>query len=407
MSEGRGGPPDRALDRRLARLREEVEDELSPLTLDGDFGQRLLEEIHYARFPRVHEGHAPIYGALVFRGAPAHPVTGPQEARVVELAGLPLALARDFADGRGAFLMRSSDPDLSVACFEHSIEYEANLVDLVRTTGAHVVQRTLRGHVRLFTPRSVVTWDGVRWLQKPHATHLRRIVLRLVPSCDEEVLDGLLALTLHWLSPSFRGATLVWSLHRPISELSGIDVRAGFWKPELEVTRREQYWSLFSVHAQTDGATLVEPDGTCAAYGITLLPSVDAERTVPAGSGTRHTSARRFTFDHPGTVAFVVSEDWSVSVYVDGAEVALARDAGAWSAHPDPVGDGERPERLVRCSNCGRRILLDLPLAGGAGRGEATVPCPVCEVPVGPVTAGAVSRGVSTPEDQRRADRHR
>lgn len=235
---------------------------------------------------------------------------------------------------------------------------------------------------------------------------MRGLVLRLVSDCDEDVLDGLLALTVHWLSPGFRGATLVWSLHRPTAEVSGVDASSGFSGPDLDVTRRQQYASLFSIHSQVDGATLVEPSGVCAAYGVTLLPTREAERTVPAETGTRHTSARRFSFDHPGTVLFVVSDDGPVSVYVDGAKVALAQADHGWRGRRDASEEVASPEERIRCGNCGRTLVVDLPLDREGG-GQEAVPCPVCEAPAGPVATGAVTRGVSTSDDQRRADRPR
>lgn len=388
--------------RRLLRLRDELHDERVPVPLDGLLGWRLVEEVDYARFPRVHEQRVPTYGALLFDRPPEAASTGSQQARIVPMHELSLSWIRRFADGRGAFLIRFGASDRLLACFEHSVEYEANLVELVRNTGAHVVQRTARGHVKVFTPSVVIVWDGTRWLQKPHADRFRELVLRLVQDCDNEVLDGLLEVSVHWLSPAFLGAVFVWSLHRPALELRGVDIPPTHTQPQLSVTSRAHYPALFSVHGQLDGATLVDPAGRCRAYGATLNSSAEATSIVPADRGTRHTSARRYSYDHPGTTLFVVSEDGPVSVYVDGARIAVVRTDPSRMPRDDDPRSERRHENLVRCPSCHRTLLVDLPRDG---RDETRrLHCPVCEQPAGRVPAKTRTRGVRTTVGARHAD---
>lgn len=388
--------------RRRERLRAELSDEQVPVPVDGEVGDILVEEVDHARHPPVHERHVATYGALLTHRPLTAVATGPQRADQVALDDVPMASARRLADGRGAFLVRRTDGARSLACFEHSIEYEANLIALAHHD-VLVVQRTGRGHVKIITPDTVVVWDGVRWLQKPHARSFHALIARLVPDVDLDVLAGLLELCVHWLSPGFRGATLVWSLHRPATTLSGLDHRASMPDPQLHIGRREHYSALFSLHGQVDGATLVDPDGRCHHYGTTLVPTRDAVDTVPPHRGTRHTSARRYSYDHPGTIVFVVSEDGPVSVFLDGARIVLV---SSDPAHTIPEqGDGEQAAQQHRicCSNCQRVLLVDLPRADGAPREQLA--CPVCDEPAGRVALGAAARGVSTSDDDRRADR--
>lgn len=394
--------------RRQQRLRAELTDEQVPLPLQGQIGDLLVREIDHARHPPVHERHVATYGALIAPHRLPSVTTGPQRADAISLEQVPLEGARRLADGRGSFLVLQTDGTRALACFEHSIEYEANLVTLAQHRGVHVVQRTGYGHVKAITPDMVVVWDGVRWLQKPHANSFQPLIARLVPDVDTGVLAGLLELCVHWLSPGFRGATLVWSLHRPASELDGLDHRGGMSDPRLHIGQREHYAALFSLHGQIDGATLVEPEGACHHYGTTLVPSADAIATVPPHRGTRHTSARRYSYDHPGTVVFVVSEDGPVSVFLDGARIVVVSSDPASSVAEQGQTTEETEEHHLRCPNCRRTLVVDLPRQHGPGR-DATegLTCPVCGASAGRVAVGATARGVSTSDADRRTDQAR
>lgn len=400
-----GSPPSSRAARRQRRLRDELSDEQVAVPLDGVVGDTLLPEIDHARHPPVHERHVATYGALVTTDELAALATGPQRAEQIVLDEVPVDAARRLADGRGAFLVLRTDGTRSLACFEHSIEYEANLVALARHSGVHVVQRTGQGHVKIITPEMVIVWDGVRWLQKPHARSFRPLIARLVPDLDMDVLAGLLELCVHWLSPGFRGATLVWSLHRRAVELGGLDHRASMPAPSLDLRRREHYAAMFSLHGQIDGATLVDPDGRCHHYGTTLVPSHEAVDTVPPHRGTRHTSARRYSYDHPGAVVFVVSEDGPVSVFLDGARIVLvSSDPAATSGERAEMGDVAHQQHL-RCPNCRRTLVIDLPRQ--RNRPSAGLTCPVCDSPAGQVAIGATARGVSTSDSDRWHDHRR
>ena len=56
---------------------------------------------------------------------------------VVPLEGYDLDAARRFADGRSAFLVRDTRT-AALACFPHSVEYEAALVELTRDPAPEV-----------------------------------------------------------------------------------------------------------------------------------------------------------------------------------------------------------------------------------------------------------------------------
>ena len=72
---------------------------------------------------------------------------------------------------------------------------------------------------------------------------------------------------------------------------------------------------------QLDRAALITPEGRLDRLGAGLVASDDARRRVAATHGTRHTSGRRFSYDEPGALVVVVSEEGPVSIYWDGTVV--------------------------------------------------------------------------------------
>src|SRR5690606_13667497 len=123
----------------------------------------------------------------------------------------PHEACRRFADGRATFLVHGFDGSRRLACFRRSVQYESELVEIQAATGAVIVQRTDRGGVpRMFTSAGVTEGSGRMWATRPTA----KLVLAALRDGDDigdpKVIDGLLDVSVHWLSPSRIGATLLY-----------------------------------------------------------------------------------------------------------------------------------------------------------------------------------------------------
>lgn len=310
--------------RRLLRLRDELRDEGIAFPYEGAFGRQVLAEIDYARTPRVHEQQAPSYGCVLAEHEDTPPITNLRPSFEIPIYELPLPLARRFADGRTTFVRFAGSNHVTVICFEDSVEEEPALLEIARYTGSIVVQRRRHGTVKALFPDSVAVWDGLGWLQNPMSHAAAPRLHDFCEDGDSAVLDGLLELSLHWLSPARIGATLVWSQDGSVEGSDRLETSRRYAGPELSVTRPEHLPALFSALVQTDGATIVEADGRCRTFRVTLHASPEAVEALPARGGTRHDSARRFTYDHPETVAIVVSADGPVTVYARGERRLLS-----------------------------------------------------------------------------------
>ena len=274
----------------------------------------VLDELEYARRPPLFERRAPIYGSIVVPGDRSLIESG-ELVDLIELDAMSLDVARRFADGRSTYLVRQPDQPLRLACFRRSVQYEADLVEIQADIGSIIVQRTVMGLTRAFTDRGTVEWAGYRWTNRPNARTQHEALQPLLPGVDKPVLAGLLELAVHWLSPARIGATLVLLSDH---DQTGLDLEHSVVAPALTVTMRYHYPALFAALMQTDLATIVDADGTVRRLAVGLRATPEAGSTVDHERGMRHRSAAGYTFDQPGALAVVVSEDGPVSVFLQG-----------------------------------------------------------------------------------------
>ncbi|MEZ5230310.1 MAG: hypothetical protein R2710_27695, partial [Acidimicrobiales bacterium] len=200
---------DPSLPRSLRRLLDELDDDGIRLPLDAEALRLVLEELDEVRRPPVHEGTQAFYGAFIC------PQTGDMSVApdLVETIDLDSSIetSRRFADGRSTFVVRRPRSERTqLACFRRTIQYEADMVEVQRQTGAYIVQRTLAGTPRLFTDYGVVEWNGRQWTVRKRAQYLLATIDALVEGANREILAGILDLCVHWLSPARIGATVLY-----------------------------------------------------------------------------------------------------------------------------------------------------------------------------------------------------
>jgi DNA integrity scanning protein DisA with diadenylate cyclase activity len=307
--------------RSLQRLAEELEEDGVELVDGGEAAAVVLEELDYCRRIPMFEGRRPVYGAIVATG----PVTldsGDLDLDVVDVAH-DLDQARPYADGRSSYLLRRVDASgegaLALACFDRSLQYEADLVRAQEATGVSVVQRTpMLGVTRLFQAGSVVSWDGRSWSSRPTASSLLPTLERHATGVDHRVAGAALELALHWLSPARVGATFVVCDE---FDKASFDKTGATEPPGLTLANRRHFPPIMSCLMQRDLATVVDGTGAVRAVGVGLRASAAADAEVSHPRGMRHRSAQRWSFDHPEAVVVVVSEDGPVTVFAAGEAV--------------------------------------------------------------------------------------
>lgn len=307
--------------RATKRLKGELVDDGIALVPGDALLPLVLDELEYARRGPRFERRIPTYGSIVVPDDRSLVATG-ELVDLVELDGIDLATARRFADGRATYLARWLDGTSVLACFRRAVLFEADLVDVQAETGAYIIQRTpVLNVTRLFTSEATIEWSGHRWLARATARAEHARLLPRLPGARSDVLAGILTLAVHWLSPSRAGATIILPGDHGDA---GLDVEHSIATPALRLTDRHHFPAVLAALVQTDLATVVEPDGGVSRIGVALRssPEAMAEAPVDPSHGMRHRSAATYTYDQPGALAVVVSEDGPVTIFQRGEPVS-------------------------------------------------------------------------------------
>jgi DNA integrity scanning protein DisA with diadenylate cyclase activity len=387
---------ERAL-KRIARLKTELDDEGVDLKWDetDPAYTALVEEILYARQPPVHEGRIGSYGAIVIdssdRLAELNKLTGwALENEIIDLSGeepqeRDPVYVRKACNGRTTFLVRS--PRGLECLLELSAQAGEQQLARLTSTRTRVIQRTPGGAVKVFTPDRVYVFEHDAWRAKVYSSDAVRALEQLFfpdgSAGTVQVLNDLLSLCLHVLSSRHIGATFVWAPDPAHPRAGDSRSEAGKSTPaRLHVSREHQVEAIATLLAGIDGACLVGPDGEIERIEMRLAATNEAVDCVPAERGLRHTSAKRYSFDDPACLVFVVSHDGPVTVYSDGMSVLELRigPSHASSIGGVPTHDRFGIQQTVTCRRCRKELVVGRIHVRYQDR-SLSIDCPVCETP--------------------------
>lgn len=303
---------------RIARLRDELLDEGTGIIEASSDPGALLDELDYALHPPRHEHHVPAYGAIVLPTVPIE-----QWAATTGLAPsvrqTPVKIGdgvRRYADGITSWTIRSPEGIGHAVVFDRGAGSERDLVVLAEATGAMIVQRRHDSGVRVVGSFGVARHDGIGWHVEPPFDSWLQAAACCLDARGTELMARLLRFAVHDLGASGIGALLVFGDIDPQELETVLDP-----PPRMRIDQPVSLGPLRHALRQVDGATLFDRSGTLRHLGVRLVPSLDAERRIPGMGGTRHTSGRRFSFDHPGVIVVAVSDSGPVTVFRNGEVV--------------------------------------------------------------------------------------
>lgn len=310
----------KTLSPRLRRLAEELTESGLPGAGDDPLFALLIEEVDQALRPAVHEHRVPTGGAIVDPTSDSSTWSSLTGLTIVRTPVLRRSLvnARRFADGMSSWLVRRAGGDHEWLMFDRPAGSERDLVVLADALRATVVQRHPSGTVRVVGRFGVLRTEGFDWHFEPPVDVLLEAVAD--PGvADRDVTRALLEFAVHDLGAGRIGALLVL---RP-GPVRGPAVEELLpAPPALRVGAPFHLAPLRHALAQIDGASVFDRTGTLRQLGVRLVPSPEAESRVDPLGGTRHTSARRYSFDDPSATVIAVSEDGPVTVFRNGVVVA-------------------------------------------------------------------------------------
>ncbi|MGH9133753.1 MAG: DNA integrity scanning protein DisA nucleotide-binding domain protein [Ilumatobacteraceae bacterium] len=302
---------------RMRRLTEELVDEHLGVIESSSDPEALVDELDYALRPPRHERHVPSYGSFVL---PTRPI-----AEWNEPTGLEFFVSeareradddvRRYADGISSWTIRKTEGVTALVVFDRPAGSERDLVVLAGATGATIAQRHPNGLVRLVGSFGVVRWDGVGWHREPP---IDAWLMKASGDLDDDAtstLDRFLRFAVHDLGARGVGTIIVF---RPSDPESPAFEHRLPTPPPLRIDRPSDLGPLRHVLSQVDGAAVFDTSGTLRRLGVRLVPSPASEIGVDAFRGTRHTSARRYSWDDPNAIVIVVSEEGPITVMREG-----------------------------------------------------------------------------------------
>jgi hypothetical protein len=202
---------------------------------------------------------------------------------------------------------------------------------------------------------------------------------------NKRLLVAILEFCLHALGANKTGATLAWFLKSPSQDMISLVARVQTDTQSLEINLSDQQSlsALQSILERNDGAALISPDGKLLGVGAHLATSPASMDLIPAYAGTRHTSARRFSYDRPETIVFTVSSDGPVTIFSDGLEIGKIDTYDAFSVElayknlATDANDVVSSSWETTCSKCGKTSIVHEIFIYGWRENE-TVDCPLC-----------------------------
>ncbi len=309
--------PDTPLQRRMARLTQELHDEVGlHLTTEA------LEELAYARFMEPHEGKRAAYGAVIW--TERHPSAGvptlPSTAAFLD-SQASLDVLRGFADGRTSFVMRSPGSKPAVAIDPAWRGTESALAAYASSAAVTVIQRLSSGRIRLFLGDRVYSEEGGTWLARPTAVAYQGKLSALLDVAHHTTARAILDLCVHKISPAGHGATLVWFPDGATGPDPHLDLTVAINPPALSAADPLHAPAIAHALGQLDRAAVLGASGQLVHLNVTL-GHAEAHGARGFTGGTRHNSAGRYSASDNRAVVFVVSADGPVTVLRRGEVVA-------------------------------------------------------------------------------------
>jgi hypothetical protein len=302
---------------RRRRLAEELEETGMRLGENPVFRDVLLDEIDHALRPVVHERRTASGGTIV------EPLSDPAtwgpgtllDITRTSVGEQPLSAVRRFADGLSSWVLRRADGTNEWLVFDRPAGSERDLVVMAGAFDATLVQRHPAESVRVAGSFGVLRWQGLWWHHEPPVGRWIDVVAACPVHGDPQVLEPLLEFAVHDLGAMGIGSLLIY---RP-GAAPGPEVEELLpTPPPLQIRRPFHLAPLRHALSQVDGAAVFDGTGMLRQLGVRLVPSKDAEQSVAAYRGTRHTSGRRYSHDDLLATVIAVSEDGPVTVFRNG-----------------------------------------------------------------------------------------
>jgi len=345
-----------------------------------DPADQLLAEADYALKPHSHEGKIVTYGFMRVEH-----LTKLEKYVIVSPNDLTITQARSIADGRNLFVVIEDKHYAGLIVLGESLSNESDIVAFQKELGGIICITDNHGVTKFISSHGISLHELRDWKLKPNVNQVARIITQHAPMVNRGKLVAILEFCLHTLGANKIGATLVWFLDTLSQDVltSGARAQTNTQSLEINLVDKQNLSALQSILERNDGAALISPDGKLIGVGAHLVTSPKSIDLIQAYTGTRHTSARRFSYDRSETIVFTVSSDGPVTIFSDGLKIGEIDTYDAFNVElayrsfaTDP-NDVQSSSWETTCPNCGKTSVIHEIFIYG-WRQHETVDCPLC-----------------------------
>jgi DNA integrity scanning protein DisA with diadenylate cyclase activity len=345
-----------------------------------DAADQLLAEADYALRPHSHEGKIVTYGFIRVEH-----LAKLEKYVIVSPDDLTITQARSIADGKNLFVVIEDKRYAGLTVLDKSLSSERDIVAFQKELGGIIGITDNHGITKFISSHGISLHELRDWKLKPNVSQVARVISQHAPMVNRGKLVAILEFCLHTLGANKIGATLVWFLDKLNQDVltSVARVQTDTQSLEINLVERQNLSALQSILERNDGAALISSDGKLIGVGAHLVTSPKSIDLIQAYTGTRHTSARRFSYDRSETIVFTVSSDGPVTIFSDGLKIGEINTYDAFtvelayrSVAPDP-NDVESNSWETTCPNCGKTSVIHEIFIYG-WRERETVDCLLC-----------------------------
>jgi DNA integrity scanning protein DisA with diadenylate cyclase activity len=337
--------------------------------------------------PHQHEGKIVTYGFIsvsFFKEI--------TKSKIVHSADMVINNAREIADGKSIFVIVEDGRYSGILILAEPRETEYSLVAFQQEVNGVVCVTDKSGTTRFFHKNGISIHEFRQWRFKPNIASAVSQIHKIAPMVSYKDLSMILKFCFYSLSVDKIGATIVWFIRQPSEALlAATKPRINTQLLQMNIIHSLNLWAFQSLLERNDGAALMLQNGEIFGIGAHLQSSQKSQELLPAYSGTRHTSARRFSYDCSESLVFTVSADGPVSVFSDGLKVTeidsldynhIANFYRNLKIElEDNSNDVDKNEWEEVCPKCGKTSIVHEIFIYG-WRERETVSCPVCNTEI-------------------------
>jgi DNA integrity scanning protein DisA with diadenylate cyclase activity len=344
--------------------------------------EAVYNEITHVLVSEFHEGRVPPCGVLFVEN-----LEKLDRIRKIKLQLSQLDLARKLANGTHSFLLYEKDQFYGLIFFSEPLINELQVLRLLPICGGLIIQKNSHGVTKFFKQDSITIHESRIWFNKPNVKDAARRISLCISEVNQSVLKRVLESAFHFMSPDARsGATLVWYLEDPSpEELKELSTGEDLTSFQLSILDSRDSAAIYHFLSQIDGATILDSHGKLLRTGVQLRYSPQSSALIPELKGTRHTSAKRFSYDHHKTLVLAISEDGPVTVFSDGVSIADLRVHSSRqmakllkNIAPEKTEGVSHRAFECRCKKCGKLGIIDEVKVLGCKQLQK-IACPVCK----------------------------